>query len=76
MAQVALAWLRDRPAVSSVILGCRALEQLDDNLGAADMDLTDQEIGALDQASDPGAADYPYGGPGSDQRSRKIEGGR
>ncbi len=76
MAQVALAWLRDRPAVSSVILGCRALEQLDDNLGAAEMDLTDQEIGALDQASDPGAADYPYGGPGSDQRSRKIEGGR
>jgi aryl-alcohol dehydrogenase-like predicted oxidoreductase len=76
MAQVALTWLRDRPAVSSVILGCRTVEQLDDNLGAADLDLTDQELEALDQASDPGAADYPYGQPGADQRSRKIEGGR
>ena len=28
----------------------------------------------LDAASEPGAADYPYGGPGSDQRSRKIDG--
>jgi aryl-alcohol dehydrogenase-like predicted oxidoreductase len=76
MAQVALSWLRDRPAVSSVILGCRTIEQLDDNLGAAGLDLTEQETEALDQASDPGAADYPYGQPGTDQRSRKIEGGR
>ena len=29
----------------------------------------------LDAASDPGAADYPYGGPGVEQRSRKLEGG-
>ena len=35
MAQVALAWLVDRPAVTSVILGARTLEQLEDNLGAA-----------------------------------------
>ena len=34
MAQVALAWLLARPAVTSVILGARTLEQLDDNLGA------------------------------------------
>jgi aryl-alcohol dehydrogenase-like predicted oxidoreductase len=76
MAQVALAWLRDRPAVSSVILGCRTIEQLEDNLGAAELDLTANEAVALELASDPGAADYPYGGPGSQQRSRKIEGGR
>ncbi len=76
MAQVALAWLRDRPAVSSVILGCRSVEQLDDNLGAADMDLSEEEVEALDRASDPGAADYPYGRPGTEQRSRKIDGGR
>jgi len=76
MAQVALSWLRDRPAVSSVILGCRTLQQLDDNLGAAELDLTEEEIVTLDRVSDPGAADYPYGGPGSQQRSRKIEGGR
>jgi aryl-alcohol dehydrogenase-like predicted oxidoreductase len=76
MAQVALAWLHDRPAVTSVIIGARTLDQLRDNLGASGLHLTDEETEALDAASDPGAADYPYGGPGSDQRSRKIEGGR
>ena len=76
MAQVSLAWLADRPAVTSVILGARTVEQLTDNLGAADLHLDQAETAALDAASDPAAADYPYGGPGSDQRSRKIEGGR
>lgn len=75
MAQVALAWLVDRPAVSSVILGARTVAQLDDNLAAAGLHLTDEETARLDAASDPGAADYPYGGPGIDQRSRKLEGG-
>lgn len=76
MAQVSLAWLRERPTVSSVILGCRTTEQLADNLKAADLDLEPSEIARLDQASDPGAADYPYGGPGQEQRSRKLSGGR
>jgi aryl-alcohol dehydrogenase-like predicted oxidoreductase len=76
MAQVALAWLHDRPGVTSVILGARTLEQLGDNLGAAGLHLGADETAALDAASDPGAADYPYGGPGTDQRSRRIEGGR
>ena len=76
MAQVALAWLADRPAVTSVILGARTVEQLTDNLGAAGLHLNAAETEKLDTASDPAAADYPYGGPGSDQRSRKIEGGR
>ena len=72
MAQVALAWLVDRPTVTSVILGARTLEQLDDNLGAADLHLASDEAQRLDEASDPGAADYPYGTPGVDQRSRSI----
>lgn len=76
MAQVAIAWLQDRPMVSSVLLGCRTLEQLDDNLAAADMHLRQEEVAELDEASDPGAADYPYGVPGMEQRGRKIEGGR
>jgi aryl-alcohol dehydrogenase-like predicted oxidoreductase len=76
MAQVALSWLRDRPAVTSVILGCRTLEQLEDNLGAADLDLTEDEVELLDEASDPAPADYPYGRPGVEQRSRKLTGGR
>ncbi|GAA1584859.1 aldo/keto reductase [Kribbella sancticallisti] len=76
MAQVALAWLVDRPAITSVILGARTLEQLDDNLAAADLHLTAEETQQLDKASDPGAADYPYGGPGTTQRDRPIAGGR
>jgi aryl-alcohol dehydrogenase-like predicted oxidoreductase len=70
MAQVALAWLRDRPAVSSVILGARTSEQLKDNLGADDVRLDAAETELLDRASDPNPADYPYGGPGRAQRSR------
>lgn len=76
MAQVALAWLADRPAVTSVILGARTTEQLADNLGAAGLHLSGEETAALDAASDPGAADYPYGGPGTEQRSRRLTGGR
>ena len=76
MAQVALAWLVDRPAVTSVILGARTLEQLEDNLAAADVHLETDENAALDAASDPAPADYPYGGPGNEQRSRLISGGR
>lgn len=76
MAQVALSWLRDRPAVTSVILGARTLEQLEDNLGAAELDLSADETARLNKVSEPEAADYPYGGPGTEQRSRRIEGGR
>ena len=42
------------------------------NLGAATLTLSEQETSALDAASDPGPADYPYGGPGTEQRSRKA----
>ncbi|MEA2147093.1 MAG: hypothetical protein QOG59_2680, partial [Solirubrobacteraceae bacterium] len=74
MAQIALAWLVGRPMVSSVILGARTLEQLQENLGAADLHLTTEEADRLDAVSDPAPADYPYGGPGLDQRSRSLEG--
>jgi aryl-alcohol dehydrogenase (NADP+) len=72
MAQVALAWLHDRPAVTSVILGARTVGQLEDNLGAAGLHLSAEETHALDIASDPQPADYPYGGPGTDQRAREV----
>ena len=74
MAQVALSWLTDRPAVTSTILGARTLEQLDDNLASAGLHLSVEQTAALDAASDPAAADYPYGGPGQDQRSRSLDG--
>jgi len=76
MAQVALAWLVDQPAVSSVILGARTQEQLEQNLAAAGVHLSDTEMDLLSDAGAPTPEDYPYGEPGENQRSRKIDGGR
>jgi aryl-alcohol dehydrogenase-like predicted oxidoreductase len=75
MAQVALAWVTARPAVTATILGARTLEQLEANLGAADLELTAAETAVLDAASHPAVADYPYGELGEDQRSRTLPGG-
>jgi aryl-alcohol dehydrogenase-like predicted oxidoreductase len=76
LAQVAIAWLMARPAVSSVILGARSMSQLTDNMAAAELKLTPEETRLLDEASEPSAPDYPYGAPGQSQRSRRIQGGR
>jgi len=70
MAQVAIAWLLARPMVTSVILGARTVPQLEDNLGGAAVRLDAAELAELDRVSDPAPADYPYGGPGVEQRSR------
>jgi aryl-alcohol dehydrogenase-like predicted oxidoreductase len=58
-AQVALAWLLGRPAVSTVVVGARTSEQLADNLAAADLALTDGERRRLDEASAQPLL-YPY----------------
>ena len=49
--QVALAWHLTNPRVTSPIIGPRTLEQLADNLGAAELRLDEDEMSALDQAS-------------------------
>lgn len=72
MAAAALAWVTDRPGVTSTILGARTVEQLEANLAAADLHLDLEETAALDVASDLGASDYPYGEMGEDQRSRLL----
>ena len=51
VARIALAWLLQRKGVMSVIIGAKSVEQLDDNLAAADLTLTADEIATLDQAS-------------------------
>ena len=76
MAEIALAWVTDRPAVSSTILGARSTDQLEANLRAADLHLTAAESAELDAASDPAPPDYPYGEMGAEQRSRSLAGGR
>ncbi|HMV67395.1 MAG TPA: aldo/keto reductase [Myxococcota bacterium] len=50
-AQVALAWLLHRPGVTSVIFGARSVAQLDDNLPAADLELTADQVYRLEIAS-------------------------
>jgi aryl-alcohol dehydrogenase-like predicted oxidoreductase len=72
MAEVALAWVTDRPGVTSTILGARTTDQLAANLQAAGLHLTAEETSELDRASDLGAPDYPYGPLGLDQRSRTL----
>jgi aryl-alcohol dehydrogenase-like predicted oxidoreductase len=57
-ARVAIAWLLGRPAVSSVILAARKAEQLEDNIRAVDLLLSDDDVRLLDAASDPGVP-YP-----------------
>ena len=50
-ARVALAWLLARPAVTSVIVGARTEEQLADNLAAAQLSLTADDLTRLDDVS-------------------------
>jgi aryl-alcohol dehydrogenase-like predicted oxidoreductase len=58
VARVALAWLLHKPAVMSVIIGAKTLEQLDDNLAAAELSLTPDEMARLDEVSEL-PAEYP-----------------
>ena len=52
MAEVALAWVNNRPAVVSTIIGARTTEQLETNLRAAGLELSSEEYAVLDEASD------------------------
>jgi aryl-alcohol dehydrogenase-like predicted oxidoreductase len=49
--QVALAWLMARRATVHPVVGARKLEQLTDNLAAADLTLPDEAVDRLDEAS-------------------------
>ena len=57
-ARAALSWVLGRPAVSSVIVAARKAEQLEDNVAAVDLRLSDEDVRHLDAASDPGVP-YP-----------------
>ncbi len=52
VARVALAWLLAKSHVMSIIIGAKTVEQLDDNLAAADLGLTAEEVARLDEVSD------------------------
>jgi aryl-alcohol dehydrogenase-like predicted oxidoreductase len=53
VAQVAIAWLLTRPIVSSILIGATKAYQLEDNLKAADLVLTPEELDELDRLTQP-----------------------
>ena len=73
VAQVALAYLLAKPAVTSVIIGARTDEQLADNLAAARVSLSAEDLAALDQVSAL-PREYPAWMVEFQNRSRLIEG--
>jgi aryl-alcohol dehydrogenase-like predicted oxidoreductase len=58
VAQIALAWLLAKPYVSSVIIGAKSMDQLRDNIASTRVQLTDAELGTLDEVSRL-PAEYP-----------------
>lgn len=51
-ARIALAWLLSKPIVTSVLVGAKRLSQLEDNIAAADLVLSDEELRKLDDVSE------------------------
>lgn len=56
ISQLALAWTAAQPAITSVIIGPRTLEQLEDNLGAIDVEITGDDCEKIDAIATPGGA--------------------
>ncbi|MHC4958532.1 MAG: aldo/keto reductase [Planctomycetota bacterium] len=57
--QAAIAWLLHKPAATSIIIGASKLAHLEDNLGAADVEFTPEQLGQLDAAMPPPRI-YPH----------------
>src|ERR687898_149053 len=58
--QIALTWCKDKPGITSPIIGPRTMEQLEDNLGAVDVSLDENDHERLDAVAPPGRATVPY----------------
>lgn len=81
-AQVALAWLQARPGVASIIIGAHTLDQLENNLGALEVQLSPEQQEALEQASQPtlnfpaaflaNAHNFAYGGATINGQSSEV----
>jgi aryl-alcohol dehydrogenase-like predicted oxidoreductase len=70
VARVALAWQLTRPFVTSVIIGAKNMAQLEDNLAAADLDLSAEHVAKLDAASQL-PSEYPGWMLGFQDRDRR-----
>lgn len=60
LSQLALAWCMHQPGVTSPIIGPRTMEQLEDNLGAMDISITDADRARIDELSAPGQMVSPF----------------
>ncbi|GAA2577077.1 aldo/keto reductase [Winogradskya consettensis] len=78
VAAVALSWVRQRPEITSTLIGARTPEQLDANLASAEVTLTAEEIEQLASLSEP-RLEYPMNvlrsfGTGFQQGDTSING--
>lgn len=58
--QVALAWTAQQPGITSPVFGPKNMEQLEDCLGAAELELSKTELDRIDELSPPGGSIVPY----------------
>ena len=58
--QLALAWCAQQPGITCPIVGIRTMEQLEQNLGAIEVKITDQDRTRIDETSFPGRVIVPY----------------
>lgn len=59
-AQLALAWVMHQPGVTSPIIGPRTMEQLEDNLGALEVEISEDDRARIDELAPPGEVMVPY----------------
>jgi aryl-alcohol dehydrogenase-like predicted oxidoreductase len=75
LTHLALGWVAEHPAISSVLIGPRTEDQLDDLLAAADVDLPADVLDAIDDVVAPGTdvnpADAGWTPPGLDAEARR-----
>jgi aryl-alcohol dehydrogenase-like predicted oxidoreductase len=60
LAQFALAWCMNQPGITSPIIGPRTMEQLEDNLGALEVEITEEDRAAVDALVPPGRMVSPF----------------
>jgi len=60
ISQFALAWVTQQPGITSPIIGPRTMEQLEDNLGALEVQITAEDRSRIDAVAPPGAEVVPY----------------
>ncbi len=60
MSQLTLAWCAAQPGVTSPIIGPRTVAQLEDNLGALDVELSEEDLARIDSIAEPGRMISPF----------------